>query len=173
MPQLDNLVKMKILKEAVREHPFLMRRGRVCVCVKETRVEQRLGSLFMRTLRFLRAQSCSSCCTVFSILVSSLEWLPQDGKLTLNVKYSYKKLKIKIDQPVKSEVKAEAEATHDLAMKDRELVMEACIVRIMKMRKRLVHTALVQEVIDQLKSRFKPDVVMIKVGFCARVCVCL
>ncbi|VDO10767.1 unnamed protein product [Brugia timori] len=40
--------------------------------------------------------------------------------------------------------------------------MECTIVRIMKTRKVLKHAALVNEVIEQTKSRFTPDVNFIK-----------
>lgn len=40
--------------------------------------------------------------------------------------------------------------------------MKAVIVRIMKTKKQLSHNSLIQEVINQAKSRFNPNIVLIK-----------
>lgn len=80
----------------------------------------------------------------------------------LNTKYSYKKLKVNINQPIKSEVAAESSDLVKSAEEDRTFAIQATIVRIMKSRNILSHALLVGETITQCSKYFTPKVPAIK-----------
>lgn len=73
-----------------------------------------------------------------------------------------KRTKIKVSTSAQADTPQENTATRKAVEEDRRIFLQAAIVRIMKSRQILSHQQLVQEVIDQTRSRFAPSVPMIK-----------
>ncbi|THD20564.1 Cullin-1 [Fasciola hepatica] len=82
--------------------------------------------------------------------------------LTLYTDYKHKRVRVHLNVPLKSEAKQETEQTMGNVESDRRLIVQACIVRIMKTRKVMKHQQLVNEVIAQSSARFKPNIPLIK-----------
>ncbi|KAK0419162.1 hypothetical protein QR680_013987 [Steinernema hermaphroditum] len=113
------------------------------------------GDLLVKTLRTIIDTGILS--------VSSKDDLQTETPVTLNQNMSNKRLKFKLPAPqMQKQVEKESEQVNNTVQQDRKYYMECTIVRIMKTRKVLKHTQLVNEVIEQTKARFTPDVNFIK-----------
>lgn len=84
-----------------------------------------------------------------------------DNKISLNLNYNNKKMRLNINIPLKKEAAKEDKKTLKTVVEDRKYVIQAAIVRIMKARKELSHQLLVAQVLAQIE-RFKPTVQGIK-----------
>ncbi|KAJ1915124.1 hypothetical protein IWQ60_008552 [Tieghemiomyces parasiticus] len=85
--------------------------------------------------------------------------------LTLNLRFSSKRTRLRVSttNPTASEsATVEPDPGRASLGEDRKLYLQALIVRIMKTRHRLPHTALLNEVIQEAQPRFRPDVVLVK-----------
>ena len=71
-------------------------------------------------------------------------------------------MKLKVSGPMQAESQAEKQETHQQIDIDRQLYLQALIVRIMKTRKRLHHNQLVEQIIKEAKVRFAPPIGSIK-----------
>ncbi|KAL3832004.1 hypothetical protein ACJMK2_023688 [Sinanodonta woodiana] len=88
--------------------------------------------------------------------------LQDNSELTINMSYTNKRLKFKINAVIQKDTQQEMEHTRSAVDEDRKMYLQAAIVRTMKARKILKHNLLIQEVISQARSRFFPNVSMIK-----------
>ncbi|KAL6807926.1 Cullin [Trichoderma compactum] len=88
---------------------------------------------------------------------------PGPGKtFRLNYEFKSKKIRVNLNLGGVKEAKQEEVETNKTIEEDRKLVLQSAIVRIMKARKKMKHTQLVSETINQIRSRFVPKVGDIK-----------
>ncbi|KAL6860241.1 ubiquitin ligase (cullin) of SCF [Amphichorda felina] len=88
---------------------------------------------------------------------------PGPGKVfKLNYDFKSKKIRVNLNLGGIKESKQEEAETNKTIEEDRKLVLQSAIVRIMKARKKMKHTQLVSETINQIRSRFVPKVGDIK-----------
>jgi cullin 1 len=89
--------------------------------------------------------------------------LTPESRINLFLNYKNKKVRLNLNQPLRTEVRREQEQTLASVEEDRHHLIQACIVRTMKMRKVMQHQPLLAEVMKQLGAHFQPSVPMIKV----------
>lgn len=96
----------------------------------------------------------SLACAKHMILTKAPEGkqINSGDSFTLNTSFSDKMRKIKVPLPAQEDKKK----VHEEVDKDREYLMDAAIVRIMKSRKQMHHHQLVHEVVQQLNKTFSP-----------------
>ncbi|KAK8931857.1 Cullin-1 [Metarhizium anisopliae] len=88
---------------------------------------------------------------------------PKPGRsFSLNYEFKSKKIRVNLNLGGVKEAKQEETETNKTIEEDRKLVLQSAIVRIMKARKKVKHTQLVSETINQIRSRFVPKVGDIK-----------
>ena len=73
------------------------------------------------------------------------------------------RIKVGVIASERRENVAQSKATRTVIAEDRKHVIDASIVRIMKSRRRFDHNSLISEVTKQIKARFLPDPMFIKV----------
>lgn len=79
-----------------------------------------------------------------------------EDKFVINNDFKHKLFRIKINQIQMKETVEEQVSTTERVFQDRQYQIDAAIVRIMKMRKTLLHNLLVSELFNQLKFPVKP-----------------
>ncbi|CAF4552537.1 unnamed protein product, partial [Rotaria sp. Silwood2] len=83
--------------------------------------------------------------------------------IELKEDFTSEKLRINLNMPLKSTKQKDLKSLNKSINEDRKLVIQAAIIRIMKERKTLKHSLLIQEVLEHVSSRFKSENHLIKV----------
>ncbi|UMM20481.1 hypothetical protein L5515_015739 [Caenorhabditis briggsae] len=95
--------------------------------------------------------------------VKDADKVPMNADLVLNMGYSNKKVRVDLSKMTMAVQTAKDQESVQKSMEeDRKNIIQAAIVRIMKTRKQCSHQKLMVELIEQLSTRFKPKVELIK-----------
>ncbi|KAI8827561.1 Cullin [Chytriomyces cf. hyalinus JEL632] len=98
------------------------------------------------------------------VLVATNTQLDDSTEISVNMKFSNKRTKLKVSAAAQNESTStqESEVTRAAVDEDRKLYLQATIVRILKSRRVMGHNQLIQEVIQLSTSRFIPSIALIK-----------
>ena len=89
--------------------------------------------------------------------------LSSSTQLEVNLGFSNKRRRVKVTAALLKESSSEERSSTIKAVdEDRKFYLQAAIVRVMKARKTLQHSLLIAAVVDMAKSRFSPNVSLIK-----------
>lgn len=88
-----------------------------------------------------------------------------DDEFIFNDNFKNERHRIRINQIQMKETTEEQKSTEQRVLLDRELILQAAAVRVLKAKKTIKHSELITEVVDQIKSRFTVDVAEIKKVF--------
>ncbi|CAO4367557.1 unnamed protein product [Caenorhabditis nigoni] len=95
--------------------------------------------------------------------VKEVDKIPMNADLVLNMGYTNKKVRVDLTKMTMAVQTAKDQESVQKSMEeDRKNIIQAAIVRIMKTRKQFSHQNLMVELLEQLSSRFKPKVELIK-----------
>ncbi|TKY88216.1 hypothetical protein EX895_002926 [Sporisorium graminicola] len=86
-------------------------------------------------------------------------------EFVFNDNFKNERHRIRINQIQMKETAEEQKTTEQRVFLDRELILQAAAVRVLKAKKTIKHSELITEVVDQIKSRFTIDVAEIKKVF--------
>ncbi|SPO30054.1 related to cullin 4A [Ustilago trichophora] len=89
----------------------------------------------------------------------------EDDEFIFNDNFKNERHRIRINQIQMKETAEEQKSTEQRVFLDRELILQAAAVRVLKAKKTIKHSELITEVVDQIKSRFTVDVAEIKKVF--------
>ncbi|PWN51191.1 Cullin-domain-containing protein [Violaceomyces palustris] len=89
----------------------------------------------------------------------------EEDEFYFNENFKNERRRIRINQIQMKETAEEQKSTEQRVFLDRELVLQAAAVRVLKARKTIKHNELINEVLEQIKSRFTVEVSEIKKTF--------
>ncbi|KAL0241828.1 hypothetical protein GEMRC1_007063 [Eukaryota sp. GEM-RC1] len=92
---------------------------------------------------------------------NSKNWTIYD-EFTVNRNFSSKTIRVVLRQELPSTIETENLNISTQVSRDRTQMIDACIVRLMKMNQRLTHRDLIGKVVNDLKVHFIPNVTVIK-----------
>jgi len=87
----------------------------------------------------------------------------EGDQFEVNSKFTSKLIKVTINRIQLKETADESEKTNQAVMQDRQYQVDACVVRIMKMRRSLTHALLMSEIYKQLTFPIKPTALKLRI----------
>ncbi|CAF4328362.1 unnamed protein product, partial [Adineta steineri] len=85
-----------------------------------------------------------------------------NSRIELAENFISDKIRLNLNLPFKPNEQKDRNHLVKAAVDERQMIIQAALVRIMKKRRTLKHSLLIREVIQQLASSFKPDISLIK-----------